>query len=99
MIKGGVYTFILDDIYEFFDIIKLDIEDIIVIGLALHKMGYIVTEIFDNGFSVVFLKDEEAHRFHSDLYDIIDSFIHRDNGYIEEKTFCPQGGVDCCVGM
>lgn len=83
--KRGVYTFILDDIYEFFDIIKLDIEDIIVIGLALHKMGYIVTEIFDNGFSVVFLKDEEARRFHSDLYDIIDSFIHRDNGYVEEK--------------
>lgn len=83
--KRGVYTFILDDIYEFFDIIKLDIEDIIVIGLALHKMGYIVTEIFDNGFSVVFLKDEEACRFHSDLYDIIDSFIHRDNEYVEEK--------------
>lgn len=83
--KKGLYTFILDDIYEFFDIIKLDIEDIIVIGLALHKMGYIVTEIFDNGFSVVILKDKEARRFHSDLYDIIDSFIHRDNKYIEER--------------
>lgn len=51
----------------------------------LHKRGYIVTEIFDNGFSVVFLKDEEARHFHRDLYDIIDSFIHRDNEYIEEK--------------
>lgn len=83
--EKGLYTFLLDDIYEFFNIIKLDIEDIIVIGLALHKRGYIVTEIFDNGFLVVFLKDEEACHFHSDLYDIIDSFIHRDNKYIEER--------------
>ena len=83
--ERGFYTFILDDIYEFFNIIKLDIEDIIVIGLALHKRGYIVTEIFGNGFSVVFLKDEEARRFHSDLYDIIDSFIHGDNEYIVER--------------
>lgn len=83
--EKGLYTFTLDDIYEFFDIIELEIEDIIVIGLALHKMGYIVTEIFDNGFSVVFLKDEDARRFHSDLYDIIDSFIHGGNEYIEER--------------
>lgn len=83
--ERGLYTFLLVDIYEFFNIIKLDIEDIIVIAVALHKRGYIVTEIFDNGFSVVFLKDEEARHFHRDLYDIIDSFIHRDNEYIEEK--------------
>lgn len=83
--KKGLYTFLLDDIYEFFNIIKLDIEDIIVIGLALHKRGYIVTEIFDNGFSAVFLKDEEARHFHSDLYDIIDSFIHGDDEYVEER--------------
>lgn len=83
--ERGLYTFILDDIYEFINLIKLDIEDIIVIALTLHKRGYIVTEIFDNGFSVVFLKDEEACRFHSDLYGIIDSFIHGDDGYIEER--------------
>lgn len=83
--ERGLYTFLLDDIYEFFNIIKMDIEDIIVIALAFHKRGYIVTEIFDNGFSVVFLKDEEARHFHSDLYDIIHSFIHGDNEYIEEK--------------
>lgn len=83
--ERGLYTFLLDDIYEFFNIIKLDIEDIIVIGLALHKRGYIVTEIFDNGFSVFFLKDEEACHFNSDLYDIIESFIHRDSEYIEES--------------
>ncbi|MCM1187495.1 MAG: helix-turn-helix domain-containing protein [Lachnoclostridium sp.] len=83
--ERGLYTFFLDDIYEFFNIIKLDIEDIIVIGLELHKRGYIVTEILDNGFSVVFLKDEEAQHFHSELYDIIDSFIHGDNEYIEER--------------
>lgn len=47
--------------------------------------GYIVAEIFDNGFSVGFLNDEEARHFHSDLYNIIDSFIHRDNEYIEER--------------
>lgn len=83
--ERGLYTFLLEDIYEFFNIIKLDIEEIMVIGLALHKRGYIVTEIFDNGFSVFFLKDEEARHFHSDLYDIIDSFIHGDNEYIEER--------------
>lgn len=37
--ERGLYTFLFDDIYEFFNIIKLDIEDIIVIGLALHKRG------------------------------------------------------------
>lgn len=83
--EKGLYTFLLDDIYEFINLIMLDIEDIIVIGLALHKRGYIVTEIFGNGFSVVFLEDEEARHFHSDLYDIIDSFIHRDDEYIETR--------------
>lgn len=83
--ERGLYTFLLDDIYDFYNNIKLDIEDIIVIALALYKRGYIVTEIFDNGFSVVFLKDEKARHFHIDLDDIIGSFIHRDNEYIEEK--------------
>lgn len=83
--EKGLYTFLLDDIYEFFGIIELDLEEIIVIALTLHKKGYIVTEIFDNGLSVVFLTDDEARNFHRDLFDIIDSFIHCDNEFIQEK--------------
>lgn len=83
--KRGFYTIIDEDLEEFFGIIRHDLEHISVTALALHKKGYIVSEVFDNGFSVYLKSDEEAVEFQSDLYDILDCFIHHDNEYIEEK--------------
>ena len=89
-IKGigtkGFYTIIDDDIQEFFPIIRIDFTRIMVIALALKKSGYTVTEVFDNGFSVYIDTDEAALKFHHVMYDIIDSFIHHDSDFIEEKS-------------
>lgn len=83
--KQGFYTIIDEDLEEFFGIIRHDLEHIAVTALALHNKGYVVSEVFDNGFSVYLKSDKEAVQFQSDLYDILDCFIHHDNIYIEDK--------------
>lgn len=83
--KRGFYTLIDEDLEDFFGIIEYDLEHIAVAALALSKQGYMVTEVFGNGFSVYLKSDEEAVRFQRDLYDTLDCFIHHDNSYIEEK--------------
>lgn len=70
---------------DFFGFISYDFEHISVTALVLHKKGYIVLEVFDNGFSVYLRSDEECSKFQRDLYDILDCFIHHDNAYIEDK--------------
>lgn len=83
--KRGFYTIIEEDLEDFFGFISYDLEHISVTALVLHKKGYIVLEVFDNGFSVYLRSDEECVKFQSDLYDILDCFIHHDNAYIENK--------------
>lgn len=83
--KQGFYTVFDEDLENFFGIIKYDLEHIAVAALLLSKQGYLVTEVFDNGFSIYLKSDEEAVRFQRDLYDTLDCFIHHDNSYMEEK--------------
>lgn len=83
--KCGYYTILDEDLDEFFGFIKYDLQHISVTALVLSKRGYIITEVFDNGFSIYLKSDEELIRFQSDLYDVLDSFIHHDNTYVEEN--------------
>ena len=50
-----------------------------------HYKGYIITELFYNGFSICFKTDEEAIQFRRVLYDLLDSFIHHDDKELESK--------------
>lgn len=83
--KQGFYTIIDEDLEEFFGIIRHDMEHISVTALALRKRGYIITEVFNNGFSIYLQNSEEANCLKKDLYDIFDYFIHHDNLYIEKR--------------
>lgn len=84
--EKGFYTIIDDDIHKFFPIIRIDFTRIMVIALALKKNKYAVIEVFNNGFSVYIDTDEAAIKFQHVLYDIIDSFIHCNNDFIEAKS-------------
>lgn len=82
----GFYTIIDDDINCFFPVAYIDFARIMVISLALKKQNYAIKEVYENGFSVYIDSDEKALRFSNILYDIIDSFIHHDDEYIERKV-------------
>ena len=82
---AGLYTIIDEDLEEFFPILRYDVGLISVTAMALHKYGYHITEVFDNGFSLYLRNDKEAKEFHSRLYDVLDCFIHHDNDYMEER--------------
>ena len=96
--KRGLYTVIDEDLEDFFGIIKYDLEHIAVAALELSYRGYIVTEVFSNGFSVYLKSDEEAVRFQRVLYDILDCFIHHDNSYMEEKRKEVENIIDTAYG-
>ncbi len=81
----GFYTIIEEDLDEFFGIIRYDLEHIAVIALELNRRGYMITEVFSNGFSVYCRSDEEAKHFKNTLYDCLDDFMHYDNSYMEQK--------------
>lgn len=96
--KRGFYTVMNEDLEDFFGNIKYDLEHIAVAALALSKQGYLVTEVFANGFSIYLKSDEEAVRFQRDLYDILDCFIHHDNSYVEEKCKEVENIIDTANG-
>lgn len=83
--KRGYYTFFEEDLNEFFGVIYFDIIKISIIAISLHKKGYLITEVFDNGFAVYFRTDKEATNFQNDLYDIIEEIIHHDNYEMEKQ--------------
>lgn len=84
--KKGFYVITEEDLLNFFGNIRYGLVRIMVIALALDKHGYKITEVFDNGFAVVFLSDQQAREFKKTLYDIVDAFIHHNDKFIEEKT-------------
>ena len=62
-----------------------DFDKIIVIALELHRRGYKITEIFDNGFGVLEKTTDDSSRLVEDLNEIIESLIHCDNPFIEDR--------------
>ena len=59
--------------------IAIDFGVIITIALELKRMGYEVTEVFGNGFSVFTKTKMERKRLKKDIYEVGDSLIHCDN--------------------
>lgn len=81
----GFATITEGDLQDFFKIIDCSFERIMLIALELHRRGYVVTEVFSNGFSIYFRNSKEITDFQKVLYDIMECFIHHDNEYIETK--------------
>ena len=71
--------FLEEDISECFPPIAIDFGVIITIALELKRMGYEVTEVFGNGFSVFTKTKMERKRLKKDIYEVGDSLIHCDN--------------------
>lgn len=74
-----------EDLEEILGIIRYDFDRIIVIALELHRRGYKITEIFNNGFSVLTKSTDDGKKLNADLNDIIDAIIHGDNQFIESR--------------
>ena len=74
----GFYDIVDTDIQnELFPFIYISFPQILGIAVELKKRGYIVTDIYSNGFSIYFPTDAIAQDFSGVLYDIIeDGYIH-----------------------
>lgn len=84
-VSKGLCTITDEDLDILFGIIRYEFETIMALALSLHKNGYVITEVFANGFSVYLRSDYEATQFVSTLKSLLDNIIHHDNEYIEEK--------------
>ena len=71
--------FLEEDISECFPPIAIDFGVIITIALELKRMGYEVTEVFGNGFSVFTKTKMERKRLKKDFYEVGDYLIHCEN--------------------
>lgn len=71
--KKGFYDIIEEDVQTFFPVIHIGFVHIM--GIA-KELGYNITSIYGNGFSVYLSTDEEANKFRRMLGDILDEFMH-----------------------
>lgn len=74
-----------DDLTDILDVLRYDFDKILVIALELHRRGYKITEIFDNGFGVMKKTTDDSSRLVTELNEIIESLIHCDNPFIEKR--------------
>ena len=76
--KKGFYDILEEDLEAFFPIIYIRFARIMGIAMELKVRGFQIVSIFSNGFSIYFTTDEEAEKFASTLYDVIDAFMHHE---------------------
>ena len=76
--KKGFYDILEEDLEVFFPIIYLRFARIMGIAMELKERGYQIVSVYSNGFSIYFSTDEEAAKFSSVLYDVIDCFMHHE---------------------
>lgn len=91
--EKGFYTISDEDIHNFFSIVYIDFERIMVIALTLKEKGYKIVDVFRNGFSIYLESADKAKNFKKDLDDILEGFIHGD-----EKTFERLSEIECITG-
>ena len=72
-------SFLEEDISEYFPPIAIDFGVLMTIAVELKRMGYEVTEVFGNGFTVFTKTKMERKRLEKDIYEVGDSLIHCDN--------------------
>ncbi|NSE47680.1 helix-turn-helix transcriptional regulator [Dorea formicigenerans] len=92
--KKGFYDIIDQDLQNFFPIIDIPFSRIIAIALALKEQGYKITTVYGNGFGVYFDTDVAAVKFKSDLYDVIDMYMHHEEGTAVNKAEQFQARID-----
>lgn len=80
-----IYTITDEDLENILNVIPYDFDKILVIALELHRREYMVTEIFDNGFSVLIKSTDDVSKLDRELENIIESMIHGDNLFIEKR--------------
>lgn len=74
-----------EDLTDILDVLRYDFDTILVIALELHRRGYKITEIFDNGFGVLEKTTDDSSKLVENLNEIIESLIHCDNQFIEKS--------------
>ncbi|MCH5259018.1 MAG: helix-turn-helix transcriptional regulator [Lachnospiraceae bacterium] len=80
--KKGFYEIMDEDIQAFVPIIDINFAKIIGIVMELKERHYQIVSVHSLGFSIYLSTDEEAEKFPSVLYNIMDEIIH----FETEKT-------------
>lgn len=93
MKEKGFYSILEEDIHDFFSIVYIDFERIMVIALTLKEKGYNIVDVFRNGFSIYLESADMVKSFKKDLDDILEGFLHGD-----EKIFERLSEIECITG-
>lgn len=76
IIKEGYYDIIVDDLIEYMPFLDIDSAFIMMFVNILFKKGYLITNVYGNGFGIYFNTQQETEEFQNDIEIIFDKFIH-----------------------
>ena len=77
----GIYRPI-DDVWN---ITVIDFCERLVIALGLSRMGYKITDIYEQGFTVLLKMNVIEDQLKHDIFEIMEHLIHRDDTYLANK--------------
>lgn len=72
----------LDDIWG---LTYIDISEILMIAVGLKKWGYIITDLYEQGFTVILKPEKSVIQLRRDIFNIMEHLIHYDNEYLVGK--------------
>lgn len=72
----------LDDIWG---LTYIDISEILMIAVGLKKRGYIITDLYEQGFTVILKPEKSVIQLRRDIFNIMEHLIHYDNEYLVGK--------------
>ena len=84
----GIYRPIdvdIDYIDDVWNITVIDFCERLVIALGLSRMGYKITDIYEQGFTVLLSLNVVEEQLKHDIFEIMDHLIHHDDAYLCQK--------------
>ena len=72
----------LDDIWG---LTYIDISEILMIAVGLKKWGYIITDLYEQGFTVILKSEKSVIQLRRDIFNIMEHLIHYDNEFLVGK--------------
>lgn len=72
----------LEDIWN---ITEIEFSDRLVIAIGLYRMGYKITDIYEQGFTVLLKMNVIEDQLKHDIFEIMEHLIHHDDTYLANK--------------
>lgn len=70
---------------EIWGLTYINISEILMIAIGLKKWGYIITDLYEHGFTVILKPEKSVIQLRKDIFNIMEHLIHYDNEYLVGK--------------